>query len=130
MRIRKVEFVWEKSQVGIIRYADINNLRIVFSEAEVNPVVYIDAGIIKIEDRSFAIDSNYVLKRIGELDCEKVNNPNLPKEFSQNHWKLIVNDSVYEGFFQIPHYVSKIKKIIRYEIIWEEVNKKIARYVK
>ena len=130
MRIRNVTFVWKKKEKDFIDYNNINRIEVHFKEGELKPLLVIDAGSIKIEDSSLPIDSKEVLKKIGEIDFEKRGGTGFNDEFSGDIWELVVNDKFYEGVLSQPHYVSKIRKIIRYNAIEVYANKKIAGYLK
>ena len=70
------------------------------------------------------------MKKIGEIDFEKTSGLGYKEEFSGDVWELIVNDKEYKGALVQPHYVSKIRKIIRYNAIEVYAKKKIAGYLK
>ena len=130
MKIRNITFVWKKKEIDIIDYNNINKIEVSFKEGEAKPILLIDAGSIKIEDHSLPIDVNEVLKKIGEIDFERTSGLGYNEEFSGDVWQLVVNDKEYEGVLVQPHYVSKIRKIIRYNAIEVYAKKKIAGYIK
>ena len=130
MKINKVELVWEKIEKDSFNFGNINKVNIVFCHGEKFPVVFIDAGCLKIEDRTLKIDSEEVLKKTGEIDFENKNKYESRAQYVGNYWKFIVNDEIYEGFLGQPEYVRKFKKIIKFDLIWEYCNKKVANYLK
>ena len=130
MKINKVKFVWEKIDKEISRFGGINKIEITFSRDCENPIVYIDAGIVIVEDKSLQIDNVEILQKIGKINFEEKRGYREVGEFFQNSWKLIVDDKTYEGVFEEASFVSELKKIIRFDIILDYANKKIARYLK
>jgi len=130
MRVRKVVFSWDKIYKDKFIFGNIDKLDIVFEEGIENPVIFIDAVIVKIEDRMMKIDNKEILKKIGEIDFETNNKYQRGDNFSGGKWKLIVNDKIYEGVFEEPSYVKQLKAVIRYTAIWEYASKKLANYLK
>ena len=113
MKIRNVTFIWKKKEKDIIDYNNIDKIEVCFTDEKSKPTLFIDAGSIKIEDCSLPIDAKEVLKKIGEIDFERTSGLGYNEEFSGDVWQLIVNDKEYEGILVQPHFVSKVRKIIR-----------------
>jgi len=67
MKIKKVVFTWKNIEKDSICLGNINRLDIVFEVGNDYPIIYIDAGNVKIEDRSLELDCKEVLSKIGEL---------------------------------------------------------------
>lgn len=130
MKVKKVVFTWENIDKGNVFLGNMQRLDIVFGEDEMYPIIYIDAGNIKIEDRSLELDAKEVLKKIGEIDFEMPCDLRYPNNYSGDIWKLQVNDKEYEGMLEDPHYIVRIKKIIRFNAIQVYANKKLAGYIK
>lgn len=130
MKINRVVFVWENRDKDIFGFGNINKIDVVFDRNECNPVIFVDAGSVKIEDRSIKINNAEILQKIGLLNLEKEKEDNFSREFMNTFWKLIVNDVTYEGVLSVPKYVSKIKKIIKFDVIFDQMSKKIANYLK
>ena len=130
MKINKVVFAWENKEKDIFGFGNINKLDVVFDCNEKFPVVFVDAGVVRVEDRSIKINSADILQKIGLLDLDKEKDGNFANEFTNSFWKLIINDVVYEGVLSIPRYVGKVKKIIKFDVIFDQINKKIANYLK
>ena len=130
MKINKVVFVLENNQKDVFNFGIINKVEIVIDCNNESPCVFVDAGNVKVEDRGIQINNLDVLSKISLLDLKEETQKELKGEFLNSFWRLIINDEVCEGIFSIPSYVSKIKKIIRYDLIFEQINKKIANYLK
>lgn len=130
MMINKVVFIWENKQKDKFDFGNINKIEIILDCNTDFPVVLVDAGIVKVEDRSIKINNLDVLKKIALLDFEKERKFEFKYEFSNSFWRLIIDDEIYEGVFRIPLYISEIKKIIRYDLIFDQISKKIANYLK
>lgn len=125
IKVNRVVFSWLKKQKDLFDVQNINRIDIIFEEGQ-DVVICIDAGKIKIEDRSLKIDTNYVLKRISEIDFGK----SISTEYSGDSWQLYINDTLYEGFLGDPEYVRKVKKIIRFNEFQLYAIKKVAGYLK
>jgi len=130
MDVNNVVFVWKSFDENDLGFTNVKKVEIAFDDKMENPIVGIDAGMIKIEDRTFDIDSKDVLKKIKKLiNDEEVDKYEI-KEYTPNSWELYVDDNKYEGIFEYPSFVAKVKKIIKLDIILMMVNKKIANYTK
>lgn len=129
MRIKKVVFTWKKVQKDPVCFGNMERLDIVFEEGNKNPMIFIDAGNIKIEDRSLEVDCEDVLKRIGKIDFEDKHDISNEENFSGDIWELWINDKKYEGILSEPRYVIELKKIIRFNAIEVYANKKLSKYV-
>lgn len=130
MKIKKVVFTWKRMGKDPIHCGNMNRLDIVFEENLERPIIVIDTDGIKIEDKTFDIDNKEVLKKIGEIDFDLPYDIKYPNNYSGNIWELCINDKKYEGMLEDPHYVVKIKKIIRFTAIQVYANKKLAGYIK
>jgi len=130
MKIKKVVFTWKNIEKDSICLGNINRLDIVFEVGNDYPIIYIDAGNVKIEDRSLELDCKEVLSKIGEIDFGVPYDVRFPNNYSGDIWELIVNDKKYEGILEDPHYVVRIKRIIRFNAIQVYANKKLAGYIK
>ena len=130
MRIKKVVFTWKSIDKNPVYLGNMNRLDVIFEENNDFPIIYIDAGNVKIEDRSLEIDCKEVLNKVGEIDFEVPYDIRYPNNYSGDIWELIVNDKKYEGILEDPHYVVRIKKIIRFNAIQVYANKKLAGYIK
>ena len=91
-------------------------------------ILIIESGDVKIEDKSLPINCKEVLSKIGKIDFDKMYDRDNPSEYVRNKWRLIVDDKVYEGVLEDPHYVVLIKKIIRFNAIETYASKKISGY--
>ncbi len=130
MKVRKAIFMWKRIEKDPYFFGKLNRLEVIFQEGEENPTILIDAGKVKIEDNSLKIESKEVLKKIGEIDFEKEYDPKCFNEYSGDSWELQINDKKYEGVLEDPHYVVKVKKIIRYSAIKLYAEKHLAGYLK
>ena len=130
MKIRKAVFIWKRIEKDPIDFQNMNRMEIVFEEGLDKPIILIDAGGVKIEDRTFEIDNREVLKKIGEVDFDLMYDSKYQSDYSGNIWELVINEKKYEGIFEDPHYVIKIKRIIRFNAIQVYANKKLAGYLK
>ena len=130
MDVNNVVFVWKSFDENGLDFGNIKRLEIIFNNNVASSIVCIDTGNIKVEDRTFGVDAKEVLKKIRNL----INNEEVDRyEFSGyvgNGWELYVDDKKYEGIFEYPAFVSKIRKIIKLDIILMIANKKIANYIK
>ena len=131
MKIDKVIIVWENLEKEINDYGMLKVLRVEFNNKEENPIVYIDAGVLKIEDRSLKLDSKDILNKFAKLDFDYFNKVDKYTEgFSKNSWKLIINEKEYSGVFSEPGFLKESKKVVRFDSFLDYANKKIAKYFK
>ena len=126
IKIKKVVFSWIKKEKDLIDFQNMKRLDVTFEEGKDYPVIFIDAGDVKIQDSSLKIDSKEILEKIGKIDFEAIDT----SEFSGDEWELFINDKLYKGVLSEPGYVLKVKKIIRFNAILVYANKKLAGYVK
>lgn len=129
MKIRKMILSWYSKEKPPIFTGDMLSMDICFIEDEDKPVLYIDAGNVKIEDRTFPVDVKEILKKIGKIDFEQEHNKYNEETYSGDIWKLQINEKTYEGFLSDPSFVKEIKKIIRYTAIKLYAEKKLAKYI-
>lgn len=130
MKIRKAVFTWKRNMKDPIDYNNVNRIDVVFDEGAERPVLYIDAGSIKIEDGNLPIDTKEVLINIGKIDFDEKYIFGVNDEFTGDAWELIINDKLYSGVLSEPKYVTKVRRIIRFNAIELYVQKKISAYVK
>lgn len=130
MRIRKAVFTWKRNMVDPIDYNNVNRIDVVFQEGLERPVLYIDAGSVKIEDGNLPIDVKEVLTKMGQVDFEQKYIFGVDDEFTGDAWELIINDKLYKGVLSEPKYVTKVRRIIRFNAIELYVQKKMSAYVK
>lgn len=129
MYINKLTFKWKKSKRDTIDVGNIYSIDVILDRENENPLIIIDAGKIKIEDRSLSINSEEILKSIGKLDLEPVSKYE-PKEYCGDAWELTIDDIKYEGTLDNPKFVNEIRKIIKLNAIQNYANKKIGNYFK
>lgn len=129
MYINNVTFTWKKEEDDQIDFCNIKKIDVTFDRENEKPLLVIDAGKIKIEDRSLEIESKDVLKKIGLIDFESVSKYD-GDEYCGDVWELIVNDKKYQGFMGNPKFVNEIRKIIRLNAIQVYANKKLGNYLK
>ena len=130
MKIKNISFSYESRQNNDLKIKNINKMEIIFKEGMEKPIVCVDTDEVKFEDQSFELNVDIILNKVGKLEYDKTEKINYPREFCQFFWKLVINDDVYEGDFEIPFFVSEIKKIIKCDVIFDSVKKKIANYLK
>ena len=130
MSAYKVVFTYKNIFKSGMNLGVLDRMDIIIEKGSEKPVLMIESGDVKIEDRSFPIDCKDVLKKIGEIDFDKPFDPSIPSCYDRSEWELIVDEKKYEGMLEDPYYVSIIKKIIRYNAIEVYVSKKLARYFK
>ena len=112
-------------------YEGFNGRKLVCYEENLeNPIIVIDTGGVKIEDRTLTINNKEILNKIREIDFDKSYDINCPNSYSGDFWELIVDDKKYQGVLEDPHYVVKLKKIIRFNAIQVYASKKLAGYIK
>ena len=130
MSAYRVVFTYKNIFKSGMNFGVLDRMDIIIERGNKKPTLVIESGDIKIEDRSFPIDCNDVLKKIGEIDFDKSFDLAVPSCFNKCGWELIVDGKKYEGALEDPYYVCIIKKIIRYNAIEVYVNKKLAAYFK
>ena len=130
MRIKKAVFAWKNCDNSPFDFGNMKGFDLIFEEQRVNPVLVIDAGNVKIQDESLGIDNKEVLRKLGEIDFDEMHDPNCPGTYSGDIWELSINDKIYKGMLEDPHYVIKMKKIIRFNAVQVYANKKLAGYMK
>ena len=130
MKINKVVFMCEELEKSPDFYNNISKMEISINRGDDRPTIFVDAGLVKFEDRSYTMDVENVLEQIGKIDFELKNDIKCPGDYCGNKWKLIVNDKEYEDAMEEPHYVIKFKRIIRYTAIDVYMRKRIGRYLK
>ena len=128
MKIREVKFIWKSGiEDDLADYSNMKRLEIMFNESQSQLII--ETRKIKIEDRSIEFDSKEILKKIGEIDFKTSKYQNYSSMYSGEIWELYINNQKYEGVLDQPEYVSKVKKIIKYNIIWTYANRKLAKYI-
>ena len=108
----------------------LDRMDIIIEKGSEKAVLLMESGDVKIEDRSFPVDCNDVLKKVGEIDFDKPFDPAVPSCFNKCKWELVVDDKKYEGALEDPYYICIVKKIIRYNAIEVYASKKLAGYFK
>ncbi len=129
MKVRRIEFIWKKIANESFNFGGIDEIKISIFEKASKIIVEVIAGDLKIIDGTIMLDTNYILKQIGKIDFDD-GEKGRDFEFFKYMWQLAVNDNVYSGVFQCPGFVSKVKKIIRFDTILILMNKKVADYSK
>lgn len=129
MYIDKLSFKWENPIKDTIDVGNICSVEITFDRANENPLLTIDAGKIKVEDRSLEINSEEILKNASKVDFENIKKYE-SNEYCGDYWQLVVNDKKYGGILDNPRYVNEIRRIIRLNAILLYANKKIGNYYK
>ena len=130
IKVRKAIFTWKRIEKDPIDFQNMIRLDVAFELGNDKPVIFIDAGSVKIEDRSLTIDVKEILKKLGDIDFDALYDVNVPSEYSGDAWELMINDKLYKGVLADPHYVRKVKKVIRFNAIQVYAEKKLASYVK
>ena len=130
MRIKNISFAYENRQKNDLKIKTINKMEIVFKEGLRKPVVHVEVDDVRIEDANIDLDVSIILDRVGQLNFDEKENYSYPREFCCSFWKLVVNDNVYEGDFEIPFFVSKVKKIIKCDMVFDIIRKKVINYLK
>lgn len=129
MYITKMAFTWKISEIPPENFYNIRRIDVIFDRENKNPLLIIDAGKIKIEDRTLEIGSEEVLKKVGTLDFEETNKYT-HDEYCGDAWELKIDDRNYAGVISNPKFVNEIRKIIRLNAIQVYANKKLANYLK
>lgn len=129
MKVKKAVFVWKKVQKDPICLENMERMDIVFEEGNEKPIIFIDAGSVKIEDSSLDIDCQDVLKKLGKINFEEKCGIGDLREFTGEGWELWINDKKYEGLLNEPRYVIEFKRIIRFNAIEIYANKKLSKYL-
>ena len=97
MAIKKVVFTCKNMLRNDFNFGVLDRLDIIFERSRAKPIVLIESGEVKIEDRGFEIDSKEVLDNIGKIDFGKLYDKNIPSCFTRNSWELVIDDKKYEG---------------------------------
>lgn len=129
MYITNMSFTWKKEEDDPIDFCNMRRLDILFDRDNKNPLLIIDAGKIKIEDRSLQIENADVLKKASMINFESINKYE-DDEYCGDVWELVVNGKKYQGVMKNPKFVNEIRKIIRLNAIQVYANKKLGNYLR
>lgn len=129
MYINNMSFSWKKEEDDPIDFCNIRRIDILFDRDNENPLLIIDAGKIRIEDRSLPIENLDILKKVSMIDFERINKYE-DDEYCGDVWELVVNNEKYQGIMKNPKFVNEIRKIIRLNAIQVYANKKLGNYLK
>ena len=66
MKIKKVVFTWKSAFKSPDKLGNMQRLDIIFEENLENPIIVIDTGGVKIEDRTLTINNKEILNKIIE----------------------------------------------------------------
>ena len=128
--MKKVVFTWKSVDQSNNSIVTMRKLDVIFEKGVERPVIVINAGDVEIIDRTLPIDVKMVMEKLKEIDFDKKDDIHCPAFYSGDVWELMVDDKIYSGVLEDPHYVTKVKKIIRFNAIQVYANKKVAGYIK